>query len=208
MGKSLKIGSAVGIIAAIVGLIFYFNHLNSEIGKLKAEKKQLDRQIVTINADKDSLLGLGTYIITDTLWDSIPAPYPVHDTLPPNTVYIPWPRIRGHITIDTFKTFGPDYDPLSVKITGKFHFPEQEPDTNWLKIVPSFKKAPYVPLARRQKSWGLGLVYIRSASVTYSGDYLGASVQYKRLVLSAAYDPWRKATIGGISYFIFGKGGS
>lgn len=195
MTKNFKIGSAISIVG-IVGLVGFYVYLNSKINGLEREKIQLQREIVTIEAENDSLLGLGVYIISDTLWDSIPVPYPVHDTLPPDTHYVRIPRYRGSITIDTSKTFGQDYDPLSIKVTGKFYFPEQEPDTNWLKIVPSFKDAPYVPVTRCQKSVGIGLNYLRAFN---QHDYFGASVRYKRFTVVGSYDPWRKSLISGIS---------
>ena len=196
MTNGFKIGSAAVALVIVAGLIGLYSYLNSKIGDLEREKLRLERQIVTIDAEKDSLLGLGTYTITDTLWDSIPAPPAVHDTLPPNTVYVPWPRIRGHITIDTFKTFGPDYDPLFVRVTGKFFFPEQEPDTNWLKIVPSFKDVPIMPVTKSWKSVGIGLNYLRSFN---QYDYFGATVRYKRFTVVGSYDPWRKSLIAGVN---------
>ena len=199
MGNGFKIGSAAVALVIVAGLIGLYSYLNSKIDDLEREKLRLERQIVTIDAEKDSLLGLGEYVITDTLWDSIPVPYPVHDTLPPDTFFVPWPRIRGHITIDTFKTFGPDYDPLSVKVTGKFYFPEQKPDTNWLKIVPSFRSAPNLPVTRSQKSVGIGLNYLRAFN---QHDYFGVSVRYKRFTVIGSYDPWRKSLIAGLNYEI------
>ncbi len=199
MTKSFKIGGAISVVG-IVALVGLYLYLNSKIANLEREKLQLEREIVTQNAENDSLLGLGTYVITDTIWgDSFSVPYPVHDTLPPDTHYVRIPRYRGYITIDTSKTFGPGYDPLSIEVTGKFYFPEQEPDTNWLKIVPRFFNGPIMPVTKSRKSVGIGLNYSRSFN---SGDFLGLNVRYKRFTVVGSYDPWQKSLISGLNYEI------
>lgn len=203
MTKNFKVGSTAVALVIVAGLIGLYSYLNSKIGDLEREKLRLEREIVTMDAEKDSILGLGAYVITDTLWgDSIPVPYAVHDTLPPITIYVPIPWVRGHITIDTFKTFGPDYDPLSVKITGKFHFPEQEPDTNWLKIVPSFKKAPYVPPdIKTYPTKSIGFVMAFNSNSELMGL---AEFRYKRFSVYGGYSIPGKYYLTGMGLRLIG----
>lgn len=189
--------SSIGIIG-LVGLLAY---LFWQRGNQIQEINRLEWLLSAKQAEVDTLKVIAEYSVPETV--IVSRIRLVVDTLEgrTDTVYEDIPVISGSIEIDTTKEFGPESNPMAVRVWGRFWYPEEYSYRNRLLIYPIAGKSPYLPLtARSPKSWGLGLVYIRSATTTYSGDYVGASVRYKRLTFAGAYDPWRKGGAGTIGF--------
>lgn len=174
------------ILAGAVALLFWrLDEAKGVYDDLLQENVNLSWEITTLKAEKDSIIGLGEYSKPDTVWgDSILVPYPyaVHDTLPPDSVWLPFPRIRGNVSFDTTVSFGEDKNPLSVRVRGKFFFPEQPPDTNWAQVLPKWGKPPVSPVTSRTRNWSLGLNF-SGFSQGWAG--LGLTGRYKRVSATA-----------------------
>jgi hypothetical protein len=199
MIKNFKIGSAISL--GMAGLVAF---LIIWIYSLKADKAQLEWDLAARDAENDTLKAMGEYAIPDTIWDSIPVPHVVYDTITgeADTSYkkIPWFMLVGSIKIDTIKQLGPHGNRLSIRVAGEFWYPEQYSNRNWLLIHP-VAGTPYRPLTARQKSWSVGLNYSRSFG---QGDFLGVAVRYKRFTVAPAYDPWGKTVLMTVRFDILG----
>lgn len=202
--------SSIGLVG-FLGLIVW---LFIRIEGYKDAKVDQARELYRVNwlleaKEKENvkLREFGEYAIPDTVWDSIPIPYPVHDTLPPDTFYAQIPRVWGHFEIDTVVGLGLKANPLYVRVEGEVYYPKEYESMNWLKVYQDsldIWNPPVMPPDRSQaKRWGLGLSYLRSFSSANAGDYFGGSVRYKRFTVVGSYDPWRKSLISGISYELF-----
>ena len=174
----------------IVGLVALIAFLFWRVDKLKDEKLaetqrvyDLEWQIVSRDAVKDTIWGVGQYLPPETTW--------VTQVNPTDTVSIPEriPIIHGVISIDTTRQFGPAANPLSVHVSGQIHYPEEYSHKNWLTIVPTWGKPPQMPQDRRSGlGLTIGLVFLTS---THQGDGIGAGggfVTYKRFTVAGLRD--------------------
>lgn len=202
MTKNFKIGSAVGALVIVAGLIFFFSRLQSQINSKDDEIRQLTAENAyvvwqwSVERDKRDTLGnVGEYIDIDTLWRTRIR----IDTLPGkiDTVYESIGDIRGVIKIDTSRTFGPGPDSLKIQVEGRLYYPDEFANRSWLLIYrePGSGKPPVTPVTKSQKSVGIGLNYSRSFD---QHDFFGVSVRYKRFTVTGSYDPWRKGVLGTV----------
>lgn len=203
MKSSVQITSAVVLVGVIVWLFI-------RIEGYKDAKSDQARELYRVNwlleakeKENDVLREFGEYSEPVTIWDSIPVPYPVHDTLPPDTHYVQIPRIWGYFEIDTVVGLGLRTNPLYIRVKGRVYHPEKYHGLNWLKVyqdsLDSWNPAITPPEPSQAKRWGLGLCYLRSFSSANPSDYFGVSVRYKRFTVVGSYDPWQKSLISGIS---------
>lgn len=176
--KILKaIGWKGGLAIVIAGLIAFLWTGNQS---LKAKIEALRWKLITAEAKIDTAWIDAEYSPPDTVWgDSIlvPVPYPVHDTLAPDSIWLPFPRIKGSAYFNTTKYFGEDSS-LSVQVEGKFFFPERLPDTNWLLIVPEFGKPPVMPPKQRARDLGIGITMGFS---TQPRPFIGVQGRFKSM---------------------------
>lgn len=180
----LKTGGVIGVLLGLITLSLFLAwkwiDAKAIADKYLQDNSDLSWEVTTLKAEKDSIIGLGEYSIPDTIWgDSIliPVPYSVHDTLPPDSIWLPFPRLRGKISFDITKIFGEDSS-LSIQVKGKFFWPERPPDTNFVQIIPDWRKPPVTPLtARTPRKWGVGLGLLGSST---GGLFPGASIRRNR----------------------------
>lgn len=182
---NLKSISPILAVGAMIGLVAY---LCWRIDKLKDDRLARDRQIQDLEwklslsrADLDSIKGLGQYSKPETLWRTRTVTRIDTVSGQVDTVYENIPDIRGEINFDTTKQFGPLANPLSVRVYGRFYYPEEFSHLNRLLIVPAFTETPYKPQgAPIRGSCGIGLA---CAFPLDSAPYPGFVVRYKRLSL-------------------------
>lgn len=167
MAKYLKIGS-VGIAFMLAGAVVL---LYWQVNNLKSEKAALEWELVTVEAETDTIFITGEYAV-DTLWRTITRT--ITDTLSGkiDTVYEDIPVISGDISFDTTIVFGEDFNPLSITASGRFWYPEEFSYCNWLLIVPEFGKPPYLPVTpRTPRRWGIGLGLLGSSTGAISPGF-------------------------------------
>ena len=165
-----------GIVAlAVIGLIVFLWTSNRS---LKAEIEALGWELITAEAKTDTMFVDAQYSPPDTVWRT--DIWTEYDTISGqvDTIYedIPGP-LTGNISFDTTKVFGGDFNPLSIRVSGRFYYPEEFSHRNWLLIVPEFGKPPVVAPKRSRKSIGFGLACAVSSR---QEAYLGLSGRFKR----------------------------
>lgn len=193
MKSGFKIGSVIGLVGLIAFLAF-------KAYDFREKNRSLEWLLFAKQAEVDTLKVIAEYSEPETVLVS--QVRIIHDTtegkITVDTVYEDIPTIYGSIKIDTTTDFGPGSNPGKVRVAGEFWYPPEYGYRNWMLIHPIIgEKMPIMPVARRQKSVGIGLNYLRSFN---SGDFLGLNVRYKRFTVVGSYDPWQKSLISGISY--------
>lgn len=200
MANGLKIGSAVAIVGLIAFLFIRIDNLKDAQQVQTQEIYRLEWLLSAKEAEVETLKVIAQYSVPETV--IVSRVRVVTDTITArvDTLYEDIAAIYGSIEIDTTKEFGPDSNPLAVRVWGRFWYPEEYSHRNRMLIYPILaEKPPYLPVTPRSPdNWGIGLVYIRSVNVTSGNDYFGVSVRYSRLILASGYDPWAKSAIGGI----------
>lgn len=207
MTKNFKIGSAVSL--GIAGLVAF---LIVWIYSLKTDKASLEWELAAKDAEDLVIKPIAEYSEPDTIWDSIPAPYAIYDTIPgkPDTLWkkVPWAKLYGSVKFDTTIKLGPKSNPLSIRTEVEIWYPKEFSYRNRFKLYPVDGETPYRPLsARSRPKWGLGLSYTRSFSVSsdrHGMDYMGISGRYQRFSLTSAYDPWHKTALMTVGFDIWG----
>ena len=209
--KTISSIGLVGFLGLIVYLFWQIDNLKDVRSDQAQELHRVHWLLDAKERENDVLRDFGKYSIPDTAWDSIPIPYPVHDTLPPDTFYAQIPKIWGYFKIDTVVGLGLKTNPLYVRVKGRVYHPEEYSGLNWLKVYQDSLdswEAPYLPSEPSQtKRWGLGLSYLRSfnrGSQSQQSDYFGGSVRYKRITLTSSYDPWQKRAMALVGIEVLG----
>lgn len=208
MGKSFTIGSAIALVGLIAWLFIRIEGYKDAKNDQLRETNRLEWLLSAKEAENDSIKLMAEYSEPDTIWDSIPVPYAVYDTVTGDSIMlykkVPWAKLFGSVKFDTTVKIGPELDSLKIRVKGWLYYPKEYEYLNRLLIYPVMgPKTPYLPPERSQaKRWGLGLSYLRSFSGANASDYFGGSVRYKRLTFVSGYDPWRKSLISGLNYEI------
>lgn len=196
---------------SLIGLVGLIAYLFIRIEGYKDAKVDQAQELHRVNwlldaKEKENveLREFGEYSIPDTVWDSIPIPYPIHDTLPPDTFYAQIPRIWGHFEIDTVVGLGLKANPLYVRVEGEVYYPEKYSGLNWLKIyqdsLDSWNPPPLPRKDYKVPRYGIGLGI---ALKTPRGAYLGLNGRFSKTSLSVFYDPWQKSLLSEISIELF-----
>lgn len=158
------------------------------IGELKDEQStklqeiyRLEWKLVTIEAEKDSIRGLGEYSVVDTIWLKKQPKIIYRDSLQVDTVYEDILQISGQISFDTTQVFGEDSS-LSIQVKGKFYYPDEFKWRNWIQVIPDWRKTPVMPATRQtSRKWGVGLGLLASSNGAYS---VGGTGRFNRTSLS------------------------
>jgi len=149
---------AVGLIALIAFLFWQVSNLKDDRSAKLQEINDLQWQIATQKASLDTLRNIGEYSKLDTIWPKTPSPIIIYrDSLKVDTIPGFIPNIRGVVSFDTTKYFGGSSNPLSVRVTGQIHYPDEFKDRNWLLIVPEWQKPPISPSKTGSDSYSLGV---------------------------------------------------
>jgi hypothetical protein len=145
---------------------------------------------------------------TDTLWvpgvyrvDSIPIYYPIIHNAAGRVDTIACPEVSGSIGIDTFKTFGPESNPLSVKVRGRFYWPQKYSSLNWLQIMPEYAKNNAIQVPQPFK---IPILAVGLGAFAQSNGEAGpcAQIGYNRLNGFIGYGMPSKHWIGILSYAV------
>lgn len=201
MTNGLKIGSMVAIIGLIAYLFIRIEGYKNANAKLHQDINGVNWLLEAKEKENDILREFGEYAIPDTVWDSIPIPYPVHDTLPPDTFYAAIPRIWGHFEIDTVVGLGLRANPLYVRVEGEVYYPKKYESLNWLKVyqdsLDSWNPPPLPQKDYKVPRYGIGLGI---AFKTSQGAHIGLQGRFGKTSLGLFYDPWRKVGLAMVGY--------
>ncbi len=209
MKSGVQITSAVVLAGVIVWLFIRIEGYKDAKSDQARELHRVNWLLEAKEKENVKLREFGEYSIPDTVWDSIPMPYPVHDTLPPDTFYARIPRIWGYFEIDTVVGLGLKANPLYVRVEGRVYHPKEYETRNWLKVyqdsLDSWGLPPLPPSPPKSRSWGIGADVLMS-SRGWSGA--GLTFKYNRFSLGAGKYFGNRPWTFRVGYSIFGSEGS
>lgn len=198
LGKWLK--TPTGAITAFIIILIVAlgwtlnsrNGLKDEVRQLKGKNVSLETDLAFERSKEDTVWMPGRYDI-DTLWRV----YTRIDTVAGKicTTTINCPDIKGSVSIDTTRQFGPKDNPFGIRVAAKFYWPEEYSYRNWMVIdVLGWKESPYLPQERRSTGYAIGLAaYVAPIGNKGTGLAIGPVLRFNRIWLSAGYDAWNKS---------------